>query len=213
MTKLNRKPTIAAVRAVILTMVLCFLFSSCILTLGSPLARKVRADTFGAEGGGGIQVTGEQGYGFYGYTGFSIRDYVEIGLLPLYLRNVSNDEFRDLDLLFGYVPVRVDLVNFIDPDFPLHVVPFVGPGVQYDLAAKRVDFAFLKGIGLSLYPIDFMEIAASVSLPGLSLVDWTVAGEVSLFPNEHFRVGVGLLGNRDGGLVVTLSAGYLTSYR
>jgi hypothetical protein len=161
----------------------------CLLTVGSPLARKVEPDSLVVEAGGGGTMLGS-GAAFggvgYAYVGRSIGKHFEIGFLPAFAA-VGGGVPPGWSIT---IPFRWDPVAY---DAPLHPIVFGGPSV---MVLDGTLGAIVLGAGLSWTPVKWLDAYAALSLPvsgdpqSLTYVTASAGARFPVLPS--FELGAGL---------------------
>lgn len=171
--------------------------SSCILTLGAPLTRKIEADAWTVEAAGGVSRFGSgdpDGPSGYVYAARALGENWEIGLLP-YVYTVDY-----ATALVLTIPVRWDPFPH---DWPLHLVPFAGPSLY---TMDVTGMGLTAGAGLSWQPFNWFEMyaAGSTLVPYVSFVTVGAGARLHL---GTVQAGISAMYSNPGLLVGLVSAG------
>ena len=176
-----------AARAALLLAVVTL--GGCLLTVGSPLVRKVEPDQLVMEaGGGGLMIGSGAAFGGAGYlyVGRSLGKHVEIGILPV-VAGVEGGSGLWWSLT---APVRWDPFPY---EAPLHLIVFGGPSLTVTDATYP---SVLAGAGLSWQPVKWMEAYASASVPvtgsatTLAFLTASAGARFPLLPSFELGAGV-----------------------
>jgi len=137
--------------------------SSCLLTVGAPLARKVEPGKWTVEGSAGLMAPYEAGQNpsihAYLYVGRALGKHFEIGLLPYYYKVNSSGVIDVLEAGVIALPFKWDPFNYSSP---FHLTIFAVPSL---FMGDLHGFLLYEGIGLS-YDFDFpLQLYASYSIP------------------------------------------------
>lgn len=170
-----------------------FCLSGCLVSFGTPLARKVEPNRWILEAGGGLGTTDPRAeaisWGGYAYVGRGLGEHFEIGILPYYY-TFNGDQVGAL-----CVPVKWDPFNY---DKPLHVTFFAGPVLYTFSETMGLDAAGTIGTGVSGYSGDVVELYGSLSyfvyLPEFE-VDANLELGSRFHITERFSLGVGAMAN------------------
>jgi hypothetical protein len=164
---------------IVITLLLLTLMSSCLLTIGAPVVRRLQPNAVSVEAGAAFG--NDDTSAVYGYAGVSMMDFAEIGLLPFYFKEGESDWGR------LFIPFRIDPLPY---QSPVHISAFTGPVLKsYDFSSWTLH----SGFGFSIYPSDRIELIGSYSWIEDDFDDYTISGELSLLSENGSRFGIGAM--------------------
>jgi hypothetical protein len=175
---------------------LCGVLSSCILTLGAPLTKKIVPDAWTIDAGGGISVFSDAaGPAAFAYAAKAFGPYLELGLLPYYFT------MEDLSCFAVNIPLLWDPFPH---EWPFHLLVYGGPTLYMgDISGG----ALTLGLGLSWTIVDWLELYATVSDP-VPFVQFATGSAGMRLHFGGFQVGAGVTYTILGPATGMLEAGY-----
>ena len=195
---LARRVTIVLVLLALLGM---FFLSGCIVSLGTPLVRKIEQNSWIIEGGvgPGWVASDAPGVGSYVYVGRGLGEHFEIGILPY------GYVFVDTGYAVAFsVPVKWDPFAY---ESPFHMTFFAGPvlytrdwidfNISWVGTEKSLEYGLGGniGLGLSYYLSNVAELYASASILG-SMSNNSLSGELGsrfFIFDRSTTLGVGII--------------------
>ncbi len=136
-----------------------YFLSGCIVSLGTPLVRKIEPNRWIIEGGVGPGVMYDDtiGLGGYAYVGRGLGKHFEIGILPYGYTFVDSLHVGAL-----FVPVKWDPVAY---ERPLHLIFFTGPVLYtYYFDTLESGLAWTFGTGFSYFTGNVWDLYGSASV-------------------------------------------------
>ena len=172
-------------KAILVILFSVLILSGCLLTVGSPLAKKIEPGKWSIEGSAGMLGSPDNGnyLGIHGYVyaGHSLGRNFELGFLYYYYKVNNGGMVGEIKANVVALPLKWDPFNYSSP---FHLVLFAAPSLFFD---DLNGFLLYEGIGLS-YDFSFpLELYASYSIPyyGIQLFTGNIGFRYKLFDNFY----------------------------
>ncbi len=162
------------------------LLSGCLMTIGAPLAKRIKPNSWTFEGAFSIMNPFEQtppGSAAYFYAGHSLGKHFEIGVLPFFYFTNTTGILSNITSSAIALPIKWDPFDY---ESPFHLSLYAAP-CWY--TGDIEGFLLYEGLGLSYYFPFPLEIYASYSIPyyGFQLFTLSVGSRYYITP--HLAVG------------------------
>ncbi len=138
--------------------------SGCLLTVGTPLSKRVEPNTLRVEGSTGITISDEPqspGFIFYAYGGKSFGRHFEIGILPFLYSINSTGILGNMQAGAIGIPLKWDPINYSNP---FHIILYIVPTLYTTDFQEFVPLLY-DGIGISYNFNSSTEAYVSYSIP------------------------------------------------